>query len=262
MAAGAFTRFPPKALTFLRALKRHNDREWFRERKDQYEQLLRTPMAALIERLADDLRTVAPNIVCEPKTAIYRPYRDTRFSGDKTPIKTNIAASFPTRGLPKHQGAGLYIEVAPGWVFLGGGMYAPETSQLHAVREHIAGNHRRLDAIVRSPGFRKTFGGLTGDTLQRVPRGFAVDHPAAEYLKYRQFLAFVEHPAAMATGPRFYANVLAVFRQAVPLITFLNEPLLAAAGAEAGARVARPPARSAKVSAAARDAFGLSYDDE
>lgn len=226
MATTEFTAFSPKALAFLRALKRHNDREWFRARKDQYELWLRTPMAALVERLAHDFRRVAPHIVADPKSAIYRIYRDTRFSDDKTPLKTNIAASFPTRGLPKHQGAGLYLEVAPGWVWVGGGMYAPDTSQLQAVREHIAANHRRLRAIVESPGFVKTVGALHGERLQRTPRGFPADHPAADFLKHRQFLAAREFPAAFATSPRFYAGVLEVFAQVAPLTKFLNEPLL------------------------------------
>ena len=115
-------------------------------------------MAALVDRLAGDFRSFAPDLVANPKTAIYRIYRDTRFSDNKTPLKTNVAAIFPCRGLPKHQGAGLYLEVAPGWVWIGGGMYSPETSQLLAVREHIAANHRRLRAIVESPAFLRAVG--------------------------------------------------------------------------------------------------------
>jgi uncharacterized protein (TIGR02453 family) len=140
--------------------------------------------------------------------------------------------------LPKHQGAGLYFEVAPEWVWVGGGMYAPETPQLQAVREHIAANHRRLRAIVESPGFRRTVGRLEGEQLQRVPRGFPRDHPAGEYLKHRQFLAGCEFPAAFATSARFYPGVLNVFRQIAPLTRFLNEPLVAGA-ANAGRDDAR-----------------------
>lgn len=217
-------RFTPKSLSFLRSLKRHNDREWFRERKDQYEEHLKAPMLAVIAQLAEDFQEFAPELVASPK-CIYRIYRDTRFSEDKTPLKTNIAASFPWRGLHRHQGAGLYMEVAPGWVWVGGGMYAPETSQLAAVREHIAGNHKRLRAIVESPGFRKTVGALEGQKLLRVPRGFDKAHPAAEYLRHRQFLAAKEFPAEFATDPKFYAGVLNVFKQVAPLVRFLNEPL-------------------------------------
>ncbi len=218
--------FSPKALSFLRQLKRNNDREWFKARREQYDLLLREPMIALIEQLSIDFRSFAPELLASPKTSLYRIYRDTRFSENKAPLKTHVAAVFPCKGLGKHQGAGLYFEVAPGWVWVGGGMYAPETSQLQAVREHIAVNTRRLRTIVESPAFRRSVGSLDGERLQRVPRGFAKDHPAAEYLKYRQFLAGREFPSSFSTSPRFYAGVTQVFRQVAPLIRFLNEPLL------------------------------------
>ena len=219
-------RFDSRALSFLRALKRNNDRDWFRARKDEYDRLLRVPMIAMIERLAVDFQSFAPHLVANPKASLYRIYRDTRFSDDKAPLKTHIAAVFPCRDLPKHQGAGLYVEVAPQWVWVGGGMYAPETSHLQAVREHIAGNVRRLRAIVEAPAFKRTVGELDGERLQRVPRGFAKDHEAAEFLKFRQFLAGCEYEASFATSPRFYSGILSVFRSVAPLTAFLNEPLL------------------------------------
>jgi uncharacterized protein (TIGR02453 family) len=213
-------------MTFLRGLKRNNRREWFLAHRGEYDDHVRAPMLELIERLAHDLRAFAPDIVCDPKTAMYRIYRDVRFSANKAPYKTHVAASFPARGLPKHEGAGLYFHVSPDEVWVGGGMYAPQPPQLLAVREHIAAHPKRLGTIVESPGFRRTFGRLEGDRLRRVPRGFSADHPAAEYLKYRQFLAGSELPAGIATSPRFYPTVLRVFRAAAPLIRFLNEPLL------------------------------------
>jgi len=223
---GGFSGFSPSALAFLRSLKRNNDREWFRERKDQYERLIRRPMIELIERLAFDLQSFAPELEASPKASLYRIYRDTRFSDDKSPLKTNAAAVFPCRGLGKHEGAGLYFEIAPGWVWAGGGMYAPETSRLHLVREHIAANFGRFRAVVESPSFRRALGAIEGQRLQRVPRGFPKDHRAAEYLKLRQFLVGREFPPAFATSTRFYAGLLRVFRQVAPLIRFLNEPLL------------------------------------
>lgn len=219
-------RFSPKALSFLRSLKRNNDREWFRARKDQYDALLREPMIATIERLAEDLKPIAPDLAVNPKTSLFRPYRDTRFSEDKAPLKTHVGAVFPCRALPKLGGASLYFEIAPQHVWIGGGMYRPETPQLQAVREHIAGNFRRLRAIVESPGFRRSLGSLEGDRLLRMPLGFAKDHEAAEYLRMKQFIAGCEFPAAFATRPRFYHDLLGVFRQVAPLVRFLNEPLL------------------------------------
>jgi uncharacterized protein (TIGR02453 family) len=220
--------FTPGALAFLRALKRNNRREWFKPRKEKYETLLRDPMIALVERLAADFRTFAPDLVASPKTSLYRIYRDTRFSEDKAPYKTHVAAVFPHRALPKNRSAALYFHVSTDEVWIGGGLYSPDTSQLQTLREHIAANHRRLRAIVESPGFRRTAGGLEGEQLQRVPRGFPKDHEAAVFLKHRQFLAAVEHPASLATSPRLYAEVVRVFKQAAPLVRFLNEPFLGA----------------------------------
>jgi uncharacterized protein (DUF2461 family) len=94
------------------------------------------------------------------------------------------------------------------------------------VREHIAQHHDRLRAIVGKPSFKRKVGALEGEKLSRVPRAFPKDHPAAEYLKFRQFLAGCEYPASFATNLRFYQTLLALFREIAPLCAFLNEPLL------------------------------------
>jgi len=218
--------FTAETLRFLRALKRNNRREWFNAHRDDYEAHVRQPMTAIVERLAVDLRTFAPELVASPKVSMYRIYRDTRFSDNKTPYKTHVAAVFPTRGLLKHEGAGVYFHVSPDEVWIGGGMYAPQAPQLLAVREHIAGHVTQLRAIVESPGFRKHVGTLEGEKLKRVPRGFPKDHVAAEYLKFRQFLAGAGFPPTRATDPTFYKTLLTVFRQVTPLTRFLNAPLL------------------------------------
>lgn len=220
-------RFTQDTLAFLRALKRNNDREWFRERKAEYERVVRQPMVEFIERMALDLPHFAPDLVASPKVSLYRVYRDTRFSKDKSPLKTHIAAIFPHRGLSKHGGAGLYFHVAPDQVFIGGGSYMPDPRQLYRVRRHMADNLPRLLDIVDAPAFRKSFGAIRGERLQRVPSGFPKDHPAAEYLRLKQFLAGCERPASFATGPRVYSALLRLFERLAPLIAFLNEPLAA-----------------------------------
>ena len=222
----AAPRFSAETLRFLRGLKRNNRREWFNAHRAQYEAHVRQPMTAIGERLANDLRAFAPALVASPKVSMYRIYRDTRFSENKTPYKTHVAAVFPTRGLLKHEGAGAYFHISPDGVWVGGGMYSPEPAQLHVVREHIASNVKQLRAIVESPGFRRQFGKLDGQKLQRVPRGFPRDHPAAEYLKFRSFLAGAEFPGTFAASPKFYGTLLTVFRQVTPLTRFLNAPLL------------------------------------
>jgi len=220
--------FTSRTLAFLRALKRNNDREWFRARKDRYETEVRAPMLEVLARLADDLPAFAPDLVADPKVSLYRIYRDTRFSGNKAPLKTHVAAVLPPRGFAKHEAAGLYFEIAPQHVWIGGGLYMPTGPDLHALREHIAGDPAKLDRIVTAAAFRRTVGALEGERLTRVPRGWAKDHPAAHYLRFKQFLAFREFPAELAVGPRFYPTLVRTFRAIAPLVAYLNAPLRAA----------------------------------
>lgn len=218
--------FSNKSVAFLRKLKRNNDRAWFQAHRDEYDRHLRAPMLAIVDRLAADFRAFAPEMVADPKVSLFRPWRDTRFSEDKAPLKTNIAAVFPNRTIGRMNGAGLYFEVATTWVWIGGGVYAPDSGQLHAIREHIAANQARFDALLKAPAFKR-LGGLKGDTLTRVPRGWAKDHPAARYLVHKQFLGFREEPAAFAARPDFYRQLLTTMKVLAPLVAFLNEPLLA-----------------------------------
>lgn len=222
MATPSFT---AESLAFLRALRRHNDRDWFRARRDRYEQHVRQPMIAIIERLAEDLPAFAPELVATPRASLYRIYRDTRFSADKSPLKTHVAAVFPCRDLPKHQGAGLYFHLSATELFIGGGLYAPLPADLHRLRTHLAANFTRFRAIVDADGFRRSFGGVAGERLQRVPAGFRRDHPAAEYLKLRQVLAFCTRPPELAISRRFYATLVRLFQHMAPLVRFINEPL-------------------------------------
>ena len=217
--------FTRKTLAFLRALKRNNDREWFRARKGDYEQHVREPMIELLARLAGDFRTFAPELIADPKVSLFRIYRDTRFSENKAPLKTHVAAYFPPRGFPRPEGAGLYIEIAPQWVWMGGGIYRPTTAELQAIREQVAVTHPQLHRIVTSPTFRRVLGQLSGDRLTRVPRGYDKSHPAANYLQHKQFLAFREFEAEFALKDRFYPEVVRTFTAMMPLVRFLNTPL-------------------------------------
>jgi uncharacterized protein (TIGR02453 family) len=221
------TFFTPKTLTFLRALERHNDREWFKARKDDYDAHVRGPLVALIEQLAIDLASTAPEIVCSPKASMYRQYRDTRFSEDKTPLKTYVAANFPSRTLARGDGAGLYVQLSAREAWIGGGLYHAPMPTLRAVREHLAANFTRFRAIVESPVFKRRAGALEGERLQRVPRGFATDHPAAEYLKMKDLVVLKVFPAALATTPRFYSTLVSTFEVIAPMIQVINEPLIA-----------------------------------
>jgi uncharacterized protein (TIGR02453 family) len=217
--------FSIATLKFLRSLKRNNNREWFAARREIYERDVRAPMITLIEQLAKDFRHFAPEIVASPKLSLYRIYRDTRFTEDKTPLKTQVAASFRWRGAEKGRAAGLYVEVAPGWVWMGGGFYRPEPPDLVRIREHIAATFPEIRRITRSAAFTRAVGELDGDRLSRVPRGFTKDAPAADYLKFCYFLAGREFPAEFAASPQFYPTLIATYKAIMPLVRFLNQPL-------------------------------------
>jgi len=222
------TPFTSKTLSFLRALKRNNNREWFKARREQYDAHVRGPMIAVVEQLAGDFRAFAPELIAAPKQSLFRIYRDTRFSSDKKPLKTHAAAVFRTRQLPKPQGAGLYFEIAPGWVWIGGGMWRPEPPELVRIRAHIDETWPEIRTITAGAAFRRRFEKLSGDTMTRVPRGYAADHPAAEYLKFRQFYAGAAFPASLAHSREFYPTLVTTFKALMPLVRFLNEPLLEA----------------------------------
>ena len=135
--------FSRDTLRFLRSLKRNNNRDWFKARKDEYDGCVRSPMLEVITHLAGDFRRFAPELVASPQKSMYRIYRDTRFSENKTPLKTHVAAGFPWRGLPRHEGAGLYFEVAAGWVWAGG-----EARRLSRVERTVSRYHPDLFAAL------------------------------------------------------------------------------------------------------------------
>jgi uncharacterized protein (TIGR02453 family) len=228
MTKRTFSGFPKEGLQFLRSLKRHNNREWFQDHKAIYEQYVKQPMFGLIEALAADFQIFAPEMVASPKLSAYRIYRDTRFSKNKSPYKTHIAAVFPHSKLGKHDGAGFYLHIAPAEVFIGGGLYMPFPEDLRRVRQHIADEHQAFVKIIGSRQFQKLFGGITGEQLSRVPRGFSATDPAAEYLKYKNLLASRDLAPEVAVSPRFYKLVVETFEGMVPFIRFLNEPILEA----------------------------------
>jgi uncharacterized protein (TIGR02453 family) len=227
MTAKIFPGFPERGVQFLRSLKRHNNREWFQKHKTIYEDDLKKPMEEFIGALAAEFSRFAPQMVATVKVSSYRIYRDTRFSRNKEPYKTRVAAVFPRKGLGKHEGAGFYLHIDPVSVLLGGGLYMPLPEDLHAVRTHIAQHHRKLQSIVHAASFRRLVGGLEGDKLTRVPRGFDPTHPAANYLRMKQFLAARTFGPEIAETSLLHRRTVETFRQLLPLIEFLNEPILA-----------------------------------
>jgi uncharacterized protein (TIGR02453 family) len=220
-----FPGFPPETLRFLRALKRNNTREWFLKNKQVYEESVKTPMTELVLALGREMKRFAPEMTTDPARAIYRIYRDVRFSPNKMPYKTHIAALFYPRGMQKRNCAGLYFHIAPEGVEIAGGVYMPEPEALLAIRGHLASQHQKFRSIIAAPEFRKLFGAMDGEQLTRTPNGFATDHPAADLLRYKQFLAGVSKPTEFAASPKLFATLVQLFSGMMPFVRFLNEPL-------------------------------------
>lgn len=219
-----FPGFPQETLGFFRELKQNNNREWFLAHKEIYEQKAKSPMILFIEALKTESKRFAPEILFDAK-CIYRIYRDVRFSRDKSPYKTHIAAAFDPKQMQKRPCAGLYFHLEPDQVLIGGGIYMPGSAELLAIRRHIQKHYKKLQAIVREPEFKKLFERLKGKQLSRVPKGFRADHPAAGLLRYKQFLAYITLRSDVAGTPNLLPLTVKYFRTMMPLIRFLNTPL-------------------------------------
>lgn len=221
----SFAGFPAEAMSFFRGLKRNNRREWFQDRKHVYEEKVKAPMAELVNAVNAEMTGFAPEYATDPKKAIYRIYRDTRFSRDKKPYKTHIAAVFNRRGMEKHASAGFYFSVSPEELEVAGGVYMPGTEQLVAIRNHLAENFEEFRRIVNAKTFRSLMGELWGERLSRVPKGFPQDHPVAEFLRYKQWLVYVLLEPALATTSKLFPELVKRLRVMTPFVEFLNRPL-------------------------------------
>jgi uncharacterized protein (TIGR02453 family) len=212
--------FPAEALTFLRGLARNNDRDWFQPRKEIFETKLKVPMLELIEAINAELMDFAPEHVTDPKKALYRIYRDTRFSSDKTPYKTHLAAIFPRSGREKHASAGFYFHVSPKVVGIAAGMYGPGPDELRVVRTMIADRPEEFRKAIKGP--EKVMGKLTGSSVSRMPKGFDPESPAADLLKMKQWLYWQELDVKIATTPKLKTELVKRFRAAAPVVYMLN----------------------------------------
>jgi len=218
-AAAPFTGFSRDAVQFLVELALHNERSWFQPRKAEYERLLKEPMEALCRALAGRFETRGLPLRADPARSPFRIYRDVRFSADKSPYKTHVSASFPWAG--EGGGVGAYFHLQPGEMFAGGGMWHPEPAQLAGWRQMVAGDLDKVEAVVKNPTFVATFGSVSGDSLKRVPTGFAADHPGAELLKLKD-VTFGRHLSDEEVfSPNLPDTLVEAFTAAVPLLELL-----------------------------------------
>jgi uncharacterized protein (TIGR02453 family) len=217
----------PEGLKFLRGLERHNDRDWFNERKAVYEAELKEPMLAIIRKITEAMLEFAPNHVRPAEKSLFRIYRDTRFSNNKLPYKTHVAAWWSHTGMEKTSGAGYYFQVSPKGVVIAAGAYMPEKEQLAAIRHWLLENHVGFRRILEKPAVRRTFTTFEGEMLTRPPKGFPPEHAAMDLIKCKQWALRTELPVETALEANFAQTVIRHFKLLAPFVDALNTPIAA-----------------------------------
>lgn len=214
-------------LSFLTDLSQNNNREWFAANRTRYEESLtifRNMVTELIARIAQFDPSVQ---YLQPHECIFRIYRDIRFSHNKLPYKNHFGAYMAVGGGRKSPYAGYYLHLEPNGNAIGGGIYGPDALMLKRIRKFIDVYHEELKEIVETPDFAQTFGSIvTYDSLQRVPMGYATDHPAAEWLKYKHFMFEKALPNEALLEPDFMQRIVNDFACAKRFNDFFNSELM------------------------------------
>ena len=222
--------FTAESLKFLRGLKRNNDRNWFDPRKPVFERVLKAPMLDLIGQINDALISFAPEYLRPPQKIMMRIYRDIRFSSDKRPYKSNVAAWWARAGLEKTSGGGFYFELNPTNITVAAGVYMPEREQLLAIRRYLSadgGNHHtELRKLLRDKRLNVVLQPFDGLKLTRAPKGFDPQDEAVDLLLCRQWGVSASLPCEEVLKPGLAKQIVERFKRATPLLTLLNTPLL------------------------------------
>ena len=228
-----FKGFTSGAATFLRGLKKNNTKAWFDARREIYELELREPMKALVEDMDARFARFGPEIVGDPKKAVFRINRDIRFSRDKSPYKTHAACWFNHANATRQVGqeaesgsAGFYFHFEPGASFLGGGIWMPPRGQLGKIRDALAESPKQFTTIVESPAIKRRYGKLEDEAmLTRVPRGFEPGHPAEKWLRYQSFTLGRSIPDKDVLSPKLPQLLERDYKALLPLVRWLNAAL-------------------------------------
>ncbi len=223
MAADVEPSFGPELFGFLRDLAAHNDREWFGAAKPRYVREVQEPALAFVEDVGHRMPEVSPHFSADARTvggSLFRIYRDTRFSKDKTPYKTHTGIQFRHVRFRDAHAPGYYLHLEPGNVFAGCGLWRPESATLKRIRDAIAARPDRWAAAVEDPAFAARFT-LGGDSLKRPPAGYDRDHPRIEDLKRKDFIAFATLDEATVVAPGFLDEWVALCAAARPLMAYL-----------------------------------------
>ena len=218
----------PQLFDFLRELAENNTRDWFQANKQRYEDDVREPMLQLISDFGGPLRQISRHFVADPRKSggsLFRIYRDTRFSKDKTPYKTNVAAQFRHKQGKDVHAPGFYLSLAPGEVHGGAGIWHPDAPSLRKIRETIVERPQAWKRAIGGKKFKTAFDELAGDSLKRAPKGFDPDHPLIEDLRRKDFVAMVTMDEADAIRPDFLDRFSETCRAGAPMTKFLTQAL-------------------------------------
>jgi len=219
--------FAAVSLEFLTCLRKHNNRDWFLANKARYEAEVRDPFLRLIADLGPGLRKIHPSFIADPSPhggSMMRIYRDTRFSKDKSPYKTHVAAHFGHAKGKEGGTPGYYLHIEPGASMIGAGVWRPDPKALRKIRDHIVGDPKGWRRAISAKQFG-TGGSMGGESLTRPPAGYDRNHPLIEDIKRRDFVVGWPLADEEVCGSRLDAVVLARFRAAAPLIRFLGAAL-------------------------------------
>jgi uncharacterized protein (TIGR02453 family) len=208
---------------FLRQLAQNNNKAWFDAHRKDYD-AAKLQFEALLEDLVMNFGPVEDLIGMSPKDFTFRINRDVRFSNDKSPYKTNMAASLG-RGGKKSRRLSYYLHLQPGESFIGGGIYMPEGDQLKIIRKQMDEDPREFKKMISNKDFVKTFGGLGGDKLKTAPKGYAPDHPEIELLKHKQFLVVHLLKESDVTSAKFVQHMVSVCKAMKPFNEYFNRLL-------------------------------------
>jgi uncharacterized protein (TIGR02453 family) len=214
--------FAPTLFDFLRELRENNEREWFMANKARFERDVRRPMLRLVSIMAERLPEVSPHFEADSRPAggsMFRIHRDTRFSRDKSPYKTHVAAHFRHEGPRDVHGPGFYLHLEPGRCFGGGGIWHPDTPSLGRIRDRLVERPAEWKSVLDT-GIH-----LEGDSLKRPPNGYPSDHPHLADLKRKDFITMSEFSDAEVCAADFPDHFLDACRQAGPLVRFVSKAL-------------------------------------
>ena len=217
----------PSTLKFLKELKKNNHKPWFDANRSVYE-LAKKDYETFIQRIIDDLAKSDETIHgLRAKDCMFRINRDVRFSKDKSPYKSNFGA-FINKGGKKSNLAGYYFHLEPGSSFVGGGLWMPMPKELAQVRQEIDYCFTEFKKIIGSAGFKKSYGEIhqgDDDKLQRVPKGYDAENPAAEFLKFKSFTAMKAITDKELTDPDMEKKSVSALKALQPLIQFINRSI-------------------------------------